>query len=382
MRDESSTHADGRTLVRTKHPGIYKRGSRFVVVWQHRGKQHKSFHRTLGEAKEAQGLRRQPGYRRPASQRLFGDYAAEWLRDYQGRTAKGLAQSTRAAYKRDMEARIIPFFGRYRLGDIGAPEIRAFVKKLEDEPRAAKTDPLAPETDPLAATSIRKVVAPLRALFATAVEDRAVPFNPTQGIRVARADRTAQSPRQNAIPTTQLRRLLRKLPTRERLLCHLLATTGLRISEALGLDWEDVDLGATPQLHVRRQYYRGELKDLKTTTSRRTLPLGADVARRLRRAKKGRASGPVFCTLAGRRLSDRNVRRALDRASAKAGTPRITLHAFRHTFGSRLYNDCKDLRKVSAWLGHADPAFTLRTYVHLVDAELGAAPSWGLGKAA
>lgn len=44
-------------LVKTNTPGIYKRGGRYVVVWWHRGKQHKSFHRTLAEAREAKGER-------------------------------------------------------------------------------------------------------------------------------------------------------------------------------------------------------------------------------------------------------------------------------------------------------------------------------------
>jgi integrase len=50
-----ATVSDHVKLARTKTPGIYKRGSRYVVVWRHRGKQHKSFHRTYEEAREAKG---------------------------------------------------------------------------------------------------------------------------------------------------------------------------------------------------------------------------------------------------------------------------------------------------------------------------------------
>ena len=51
-------------------PGIFKRGSRYVVVWRHRGRQHKETFRTLEEAREAQGERRRLDGRRgrpPAS---------------------------------------------------------------------------------------------------------------------------------------------------------------------------------------------------------------------------------------------------------------------------------------------------------------------------
>jgi hypothetical protein len=54
-------------MEKTRHPGIYKRGSRYVVVWRHRGRQHKSFHRTLAEAREGQGERRRTGERTPAT---------------------------------------------------------------------------------------------------------------------------------------------------------------------------------------------------------------------------------------------------------------------------------------------------------------------------
>ena len=53
-------------MQRTRHPGIYKRGSRYVVVWRYRGRQHKESFATLSEAREAKG-RRQAGDRRPVS---------------------------------------------------------------------------------------------------------------------------------------------------------------------------------------------------------------------------------------------------------------------------------------------------------------------------
>lgn len=79
-------------LEKTKTPGIYKRGSRYVVVWRHRGAQHKSFHRTLSEAREAKG-QRQAGNRRPSTKQPFAEYARAWLDGYQGRTARGFQRS-------------------------------------------------------------------------------------------------------------------------------------------------------------------------------------------------------------------------------------------------------------------------------------------------
>ena len=49
----------------------------------------------------------------------------------------------------------------------------------------------------------------------------------------------------------------------------------------------------------------------------------------------------------------------------------MTCHTFRHTCASLLFEAGRDVKQVSAWLGHADPAFTLRTYVHLMDEGVG-----------
>ena len=118
-------------MERTRYPGIYKRGSRFVVVWEHRGRQHKSFHRTLSEAREAKGARSQPGERKPATRERLEDYARRWLDTYSGRTARGFADTSRRDYRRAIEQYAIPFFRRFRLADVEPPDVREFVAYLE-----------------------------------------------------------------------------------------------------------------------------------------------------------------------------------------------------------------------------------------------------------
>ena len=139
------------------------------------------------------------------------------------------------------------------------------------------------------------------------------------------------------------------------------------------LDWSDLEFGARPRLRVRRQFYRGDLRQLKTRSGRRDLPLSPEMARRLWAARPAKAEGPMFATRNGTRYLDRNVRRVLDRASERAGVEWIGFHTFRHTCASMLFDGGKNVRQVSEWLGHADPAFTMRTYVHLMDDGLGSA---------
>jgi integrase len=67
------------------------------------------------------------------------------------------------------------------------------------------------------------------------------------------------------------------------------------------------------------------------------------------------------------------TRKVLDPAAKKAGVPWVSPHIFRHTCASTLFASGKSVKQVQGWLGHADPAFTLRTYIHLVDDGLGSA---------
>ena len=143
-------------LETTRYPGIYRRGARYVVVWRHRGRQHKEFFRTLEEAREAKGLR-DSGDRRPSSRQPFEEYARRWLDTYRGRTSRGLSERTRGTYRRDVENWAVPYFDGYRLAEVEPPDVRAFVGHLEEAG--------------LRPASVRAILAPVKAMYATAVED-------------------------------------------------------------------------------------------------------------------------------------------------------------------------------------------------------------------
>jgi integrase len=93
----------------------------------------------------------------------------------------------------------------------------------------------------------------------------------------------------------------------------------------------------------------------------------------------------VFASQAGTELLPANVyRRVLSPAAKSVGLtvevegrdePRsaVSFHSFRHTRASLLFDQGRNVKQVQEWLGHADPAFTLRTYVHLIDDGVGAA---------
>ncbi|HMC50321.1 MAG TPA: site-specific integrase [Solirubrobacterales bacterium] len=346
-------------LVKTSTPGIYRRGSRYVVVWRHRGKQHKSFHRTYEEAREAKG-RRQAGDRRPASRDRFEDFAPRWLEGYRGRTSRGLSKRTRAIYRRDMERWVIPHFGGCRLDEVEPPDVRDFIAELDEAG--------------LRPNSIRAILAPMKAMYATAFEDGAVRSNPTVNVRIGAKAGADESEREvRAMTRAELARLLGHVPEDWQLLMELLTHSGLRISEAIGLTWANVTFGATPRLQVRRQDCRGELGPLKSATSRRDIPLSPGMARRLWavRGSHGKADR-VFTSPQGFPLAYGNLRRrVLVPATEAAGLEWVTFHTFRHTCASLLFEADRDVKQVSEWLGHANAGFTLKVYVHLMDDGVG-----------
>ena len=256
------------------HPGIYKRGSRYVIKWRDRGKQHKESHRTLKDAKLAKA-RRDTGETQAASNARFDEYAESWLDTYRGRTQQGLAASTRQDYHRSITKQAIPYFGRRRIKDIRPRDVRGFITSMQDAG--------------IKSSNLRGHMVALKVLFATAYEDGDIASNPCQGIRLSMDD----VKQVRAMTRAELAVVLAALPEPWRPFFTFLAQTGLRISEAVGMEWQDVELGGTrPHIKVRRQCYRGQLAPLKTRNSLRDVPLSPGMVATLLALRARRYGGP------------------------------------------------------------------------------------------
>ena len=119
------------TMEKTRTPGVYKRGSRYVAVYRdHAGKQRKVFGRTIAEAKRLRSERQATAAPwNSDSRERIADYAPKWIKQY--RDARAVASATHRDDYRDMVNReIVPYFGRLRLSEIGPPTIKAFADKL------------------------------------------------------------------------------------------------------------------------------------------------------------------------------------------------------------------------------------------------------------
>jgi integrase len=161
----------------------------------------------------------------------------------------------------------------------------------------------------------------------------------------------------------------------------LLGTSGLRLGEALGLGWEDLDLVAG-RLVVRRTLQRRRRAGLvfgtpKTPTSRRTVLLcGLAVqALRVHRSRQGQLraaadnwcdSGLVFTNTTGGPLEPSFALHDLHRSLDRAGLPRIRVHDLRHTTASLLLVAEVHPKIVQDMLGHSTVLTTLDTYSHVM----------------
>ena len=356
-----------RSLVKTGSPGIYKRGSRYVVIFRDpHGRQRKRSARTLAEARDLKAtltadVRR--GEYRALSKVTFAEYAAEWITSYQGRTSRGIRPETLADYRHDLGldangsvtgAGAVAFFGSMPLASIEPRDIKRYAAEL-----GARG---------LAPGSVRNALAPLRALLATAYEDGLIRGNPAAGLRIVQRVQDDDAEHMTkALTEDELRALLAEIPDEWRLFFEFLAHSGLRIGEAVALTWADVDVGAR-RLRVRRRLYRGRFDVPKSKYGRRTIPLSKGLANALGRLHiNAPENGPVFPSQEGTHLDPSNVAaRVLKPAARRAGVPWAGFHTFRHTCATMLFRHGLNAKQVQMWLGHHSPAFTLETYVHLL----------------
>jgi integrase len=158
---------------------------------------------------------------------------------------------------------------------------------------------------------------------------------------------------------------------RWRIFFAFLAHTGLRIGEAIALQWEHVDLGAS-RVRVRRRFYRDSFAPPKSRYGRRDVPLSPGTGQALWRLRDGAGDEElVFRSEKGGPLDASNVAaRILKPAARRAGAPWASFHTFRHTCATTLFRNGMNPKQVQVWLGHHSPGFTLATYVHLIADDL------------
>lgn len=359
-------------MVKTRHPGIFKRGDRYVVVYRVDGRQRKESADTLDEARRLKAARttdRDRGEFQELSRVGFRAYAEEWIAGYQGTGKRGFTENTRDDYRRTLELYAYPFFEAKlsrTLAAVTPRDVARWIAWLCDEQEQNRA---------LADASVRRIVAPVRSCFGTAKREGLIRHNPVDGAVLPHRPRIEDGePKARALTREQLAVFLAIAHPDYRLMFRLIASTGLRWSEVAALRWSDLELdGSRKRVKVRRAYVRGRFKPPKSEYGRRDVPIDNELARDLRRARVAAdAEAIVFESKRGNPPNYWNVfSRYLRPAVEEAGAPWAGFHTLRHTCASILFENGRNIRQVQRWLGHHSPSFTLDTYVHLLDEGVG-----------
>ena len=262
-------------------------------------------------------------------------------------------------------------FGRTRLSDITPADVAAFVA--------------AQQQAGYKGWSIKGHLATLSGIFKYAGRHLGfIGTNPVSLLdKIERPSLEDERPKRT-LSADELRRLVAAVDPTYRLVFELAAETGARLGEALGLVWSEVDLDSQTLTFTHQLGKRGERVPLKTKRSRRCIEVTPGLVTKLRATKlAASASGDhdfVFVSRAGTPHDHRNIGgRVLARAVKRAGLEAVerggqvvehapTFHNLRHSHGSALIAAGWDIEEVSARLGHANVATTMRAYVHEYEA--------------
>jgi integrase/recombinase XerC len=221
----------------------------------------------------------------------------------------------------------------------------------------------------LAAASVARAVAAWRSFSRFCVRRGILARDPAAALPFPRQPK--RLPR--TLPAAELERALNALSgttpdsLRDRALLELAYSSGLRLSELVGLNRGDLD-PATRLLRVRGKGRRERMVPAGTIAlAALDRYLAASAAARVTRPDGGAPRGdePVFVNARGRRLSGRTVQRVVRRRLALvAGGLGVTPHALRHSFASHLLDRGADLRAIQELLGHRSLA-TTQIYTHV-----------------
>jgi integrase len=293
------------------------------------------------------------------------EVAQQWLEDL-----SEVKTRTREAYEHHLAKNVIPYLGDKPVQSLRPRDCAAFLRWLKDERKLA----------PASQNAARSV---LNGVLKLAVREEYILANPLD--RIEKRTKAGKKAAHRYLSPAEVTKLLECSNGYTRLF-ELCVYTGLRVSEALGLVWGDIDLSEGTilvQAQLSRTAKIGQARRVPTKTDEtRTVNIGGALVAHLKTLKteafaQGRAGAEdfVFTTADGGPLAYRNVWGAFDVAATKAGLNtegqrKLRPHDLRRTAASILINAGLPAPFVAAQLGHT-VALLYSTYTGLLEAQEG-----------
>lgn len=270
---------------------------------------------------------------------------------------KGLSENTRAAYRRDLNkfnAYLLKNSQSVQPGEISKQQIMAFLSTQMDEGAANST--------------VARSLSSIKSFYKYLVLENQVQNNPTSDLETPKIKRRLP----DILTIEEVDKLMGQprvtlpLGLRDRAMLELMYGTGVRVSELLSLQIEDVNTTA------------GFLRCLGKGRKERIIPVNQTsidwIQRYLARARnllvKNYLERTLFVNANGRPMSRQGFYKILGAYAKKAELGKeVTPHTLRHSFATHLLENGADLRAVQEMLGHADIS-TTQIYTHLTRSRL------------
>ena len=276
----------------------------------------------------------------------------------------------------ELKTHLLPVFGNVRVEKITLPMVQVFVNKIANNPN-------------LGSVSLKIILSINKRILKYAVKLQLITVNPADNIIVPKNKKNiSQKKELKYFETNQLKQFkdyLDKLPNTFRNYYHktlydTLLATGLRIGEAVALEWSDIDLD-NGYIDVNKTivWSRMETNSPKSMAGYRKIPIDRNTVLMLRLYKArqhqcfiehgygGKMAEHVFSNGLHAYPSREGLQKTLTKHLKLAGLPYLTLHAFRHTHASLLLNAGISYKELQQRLGHSTLAMTMDTYSHLFD---------------
>lgn len=285
-----------------------------------------------------------------------------WLQTYKN-TVK---ESSYVKLKQKFNKHILPAFGDKNINSIEVYEVQQFANHMRD-----------------INTQYKEYISNVSRIFKFAISQNFATRNPVNSITIPRRkNQSVISSKINYFDAKQLKSFLAEAHKNERFeiyaFFYLMAHTGCRTGEVLGLQYGDIDEHQT--LKISRTLTRGEHRRLyleapKTSNSRREIPLDDETTAILNQwhslqIKLLKINGEtdagakqlIFTNEKGQFINLFTPRLWMQRICKHAKLPILSPHALRHTFATLLLSQNANYKMISALLGHSSVAFTLDTY--------------------
>ncbi len=294
--------------------------------------------------------------------------------------------STKKMYASNLKHHILPALGSSLVSDIDYATLKSFLISKRDASyssgrfRKGNRKYKKAHNVGYSRDSVRIMAMTLRALMQEAVREKLIPDNPVKDLaqfyRKRKKDREVT--RSQVYTLEELYKIEDQLREKRILFgdCYemsmALSRTGMRIGEARGINWNDIDWNGKT-IHVGRNIPSGtniEEDTTKTESGERDIDMSNELAETLKRLKVRTASKSLKDKKKGPRnpfpIRYEEFHEAWSRAQKLAKVKYRSPHSIRHTWASQQLAAGADIAWVSKQLGHSSPAVTLAIYSHFI----------------